>query len=550
MGGAASILTGLLSGMNEGGGTHQLARLLAQKVGRYDPYSDPLFFQDLGRAAQLGETGKSHFLKEYSPYLTYKIPEGAMGPVRMTDEQRWNQLTGQQYVNPMTNLRTMMQTNDPLGDYSWLPDVNIDVRNVEPYTGYKAGSLNKELQNWDAKNYAETALGNDRQASANYTTAITDPTVQKILQGAFAEQALGNSRQADANFTTAITNPTLNKINQEGYAEQALGNSRQADADLTNFELDFNRNSTVNLGQVMQLNGVQGWEAFQNTNIPVSMLKDIGLEPWLLDLQRGVEDSEIFANTAQGNRDNAHANLYGWEAKVKEGQYPYLIGQEMEQLNTQRAETGYKQAQTNQITKMLPYLMDELLAKNNKTNTEANWYAQIAQSQVNANNALAGERVARGSTYGAEDGVNGLSFAYRTPQGQNVYKNKAGLLVDEKGNPVRDAQGNPLMMNSKGEVSAVSGLTGLNFQSNFKATPTKQYSSPVGPPTPQGKTQNNGKAVKAQSSDVVNALYQLFGTNNKTQILNYLSYATPDVKKSFQQDWGWTYEEILALLRK
>lgn len=510
---AVSILTGLLSGMNGSGATNHLARLLAQKVGHYDPYKDPLFYGDLQRAAQLGEAAKSNFIKQYDSYMRYNIPQGAVGPVRMSDEQKWNQITGTMYSTPMFSVRDTMQQYDPTGDYSWLPNTNVPLSQFKDIMGHNLLTANSDLalqnvkigvEDAQQKYWNNYATLRNNEAQNEYTKGqyfadnrvdagqvakayglpwahiyegmmlsptelhdflnaigVLDKERDKIGMEAYAAEQLGESRKADASYTNAITNPTVEKLKGEAY-------------------------------EALKHGDLYGAQANQTNQLTMPMIEEI--------------KSRIYENTM-------HGDLYGAQKNTEFGLLPY------------------KQAEYN--------------------------------SQIGANNALRDNRLANTQMLLSGQNLKDLVPVFQNVDGTIVYKNKAGMFVNEYGLPVTDANGDPMWFDGSGNAVPLQGLQGINLNLPKKApVVTKQYNAPIGPATPPAVNKQNTlnkydspvgpfppkSSPKYDVNGIINVLLRDSGAKTNLQLVNILKDLPQDKKNAIYNQYGMTVIDLIKVL--
>ncbi len=214
------FIQGLIGGFGQSGGLDKLSQWAAMKINPqgYNPFNDPLFLKEMQMASQMGGTAKNNFVDKYDDYTQFQIPEGAAGPVRMSPDQKWQQMTGLGWENPQQQVHMAQMALEQAKAKKELAQAGY----WDQYAGLRGAEANQtnsltphliDTEKSRASQYGSHANLYNQQALTE--SALREPRV-------YAENALGNLRGAEG----MAANNRASLYNEQALTEGALRDPR------------------------------------------------------------------------------------------------------------------------------------------------------------------------------------------------------------------------------------------------------------------------------------------------------------------------------------
>lgn len=228
------LLQGLIGGYGQTGGLDKLSQWAAMKINPqgYNPFNDPLFLKEMQTASQMGGAAKTDFVNKYDDYMRFQIPQGETGPVRMSPDQKWQQMTGLGWENPQQQIHMAQMALEQAKARNELSQAGY----WDQYAGLRGAEANQTNALIPHLINTEKAQANQYDSRANLyqqqtltEAALRDPRV-------YSEIMLGDLRAAEGSVATnradlygeqALTEAALR--DPRVYAENALGDQRTAE---------------------------------------------------------------------------------------------------------------------------------------------------------------------------------------------------------------------------------------------------------------------------------------------------------------------------------
>ncbi len=222
---SGGFASGLINGFGQAGGLDKLSQWAAMKINPrgYNPFTDPLFLKEMQTASQMGGTAKSNFVDKYDNYIKFQLPRGETGAVKMSPDQKWQQMTGLGWENPEQQIHLAQMALEEAKAQNELAQAGY----WNQYAGLRGAEANQtdsltpyliDTEKAQANQYGSHANLYDQQALTE--SALREPQVNYEL----ARNALLKAQTVAENSILPLL---MGKYNAEINATNALADQRK-----------------------------------------------------------------------------------------------------------------------------------------------------------------------------------------------------------------------------------------------------------------------------------------------------------------------------------